>query len=77
MVMTSVPTLFDVQDLIWHDGRHVVRILYRGTVEGTPVLSFEHTEYRWMTVEEILQLNDVEFDRFLVALVHDKADLLR
>jgi ADP-ribose pyrophosphatase YjhB (NUDIX family) len=77
LVMTSVPTLFDAQDLIWHDGRHVVRILYKGTIEGAPTLSHEHSEYKWMTVDEMLALNDVEFDRFLVALVHDKADELR
>lgn len=77
LVMTSVPSFFDIQDLIWHDGRHVVRILYTGTIDGTPILSHEHTEYKWFTVEEMLQLNDVEFDRFLVALLHEKAELLR
>ncbi len=77
LVMTSEPSFFDLQDLIWPDGRHVVRLLYVGTIDGTPVLSFEHTEYKWFTVEEMLQLTEVEFDRFLVALVHEKADLLR
>ena len=77
LVMTSQFAFFDLQDLIWPDGRHVVRLLYAGTIEGTPVLSFEHTEYKWFTVDEMIELTDTEFDRFLVALVHEKADLLR
>ncbi len=77
LTMTSEPAFFALQDLIWPDGRHVVRLLYTGTIDGTPVLSFEHSEYRWFTLDEMLALTDVEFDRFLVALVHEKADLLR
>lgn len=77
LVMTSAPVFFDLQDLMWPDGRHIVRILYTGTIEGEPTLSHEHSEYKWFTVDEMLQLNDIEFDRFLIVLVHEKADLLR
>lgn len=77
LVMTSEPVFFTLQDLIWWDGRHVVRLLYRGTIDGTPVLSDEHTEYKWHTVDELLALKEDELDQYLVALVHNSADVLR
>lgn len=78
LVMTSDPVFFTLQDIIWPapDGRHVLRILYTGTIVGEPTLSFEHSEHKWFTLDEMLELSDVEFDRFLVALVHEKKDLL-
>jgi hypothetical protein len=62
--------------MMWPD-RHVVRITYTGSADREPVLSHEHTEYRWSTLEEILQLTEGEFDRFLKALISENADLLR
>lgn len=77
LTMTAEPVFFTLQDLIWPDGRHVVRLLYRGEADGVPVLSDEHSEYMWVTVDDILELKESEFDQDLLALVQEKADLLR
>lgn len=68
LVMTSEPKVLGIQDMMWPD-RHVVRITHTGTIEGTPILSEEHSEYRWATLENILALKDEEFDTFLRALI--------
>lgn len=62
LTMSGAPVLVDVQDMQWPD-RHIVRIVYKGTAEGRPRLSHEHTEYRWMSAGEIRELAD--FDRYL------------
>lgn len=70
LVMTEAPVLVDVQDMQWPD-RHVVRIVYSSSAEGTPRLSHEHTEYRWMNAAEISELAD--FDRYLSELLKSGA----
>ena len=77
LTMTGEPVFFALQDLIWPDARHVVRLLYRGTIEGVPILSHEHTEYKWSTADEIAALSDQVFDRFLVTLVEERIEELR
>ncbi len=75
--MTSDPIFYEMQDILWPEGRHVIRLLFRGTIDGTPVLSYEHSEYTWFTVEEIAALNETEFDTLLLKLVRENGDLLR
>ncbi|MFA7310139.1 MAG: NUDIX domain-containing protein [Candidatus Paceibacterota bacterium] len=70
LTMTSEPKVLGIQDMIWPD-RHVVRITHTGTIEGTPSLSHEHTEYKWFTIDEILELEELEFDKFLRRLIED------
>lgn len=76
LTMSSEPRVLGIQDLMWPD-RQVVRITHVGTVEGTPKLSEEHTEYRWATLDEILVLSEREFDRFLRTLIQENAASLR
>ncbi len=64
------PVFLTVQDMMWPD-RHVVRLVYTGVAEGDPVLSHEHTEFKWMTPNEIRVLSLAEFDRYLIPLFAD------
>ncbi|MDB5238154.1 MAG: GDP-mannose mannosyl hydrolase [Candidatus Kaiserbacteria bacterium] len=64
------PVFLTVQDMMWPD-RHVIRLVYTGIAEGDPVLSHEHTEFKWMTAEEIKKMTDLEFDRYLSPLFAD------
>ena len=76
LTMTSEPKVLGIQDMMWPD-RQVVRITHTGTIEGTPTLSEEHTEYRWATLDEILALTETEFDRFLRELIHANRNSLQ
>lgn len=61
--------LIAAQDILKNVGKHVVRLTYEGTAEGEPTLSDEHVEYRWVSVEELEQL--AELDRFVKELLDD------
>jgi len=76
LTMTSAPRVLGIQDMLWPD-RHVVRITHTGTIEGEPRLSEEHSEYRWATLEEILALDEREFDTYLRKLISAHKDSLR
>lgn len=75
LVMTSAPKFLGVHDLMWPD-RHVVRLTYSGTIDGEPTLSPEHSEYRWFTLDEIVLLEDSEFDEKLRLLFAEQSGLL-
>jgi 8-oxo-dGTP pyrophosphatase MutT (NUDIX family) len=77
LTQTSEPVLFDMQDILWPEGRHVIRLLYRGTIEGEPVLSYEHSEHKWFSVDEMIALSEAEFDSLLLKLVRTQHELLR
>ena len=68
LTMTSEPILLGIQDMLLTD-RHVGRITHTGTIEGTPTLSEEHSEFKWASLEEILALSDAEFDTYLRTLI--------
>jgi 8-oxo-dGTP pyrophosphatase MutT (NUDIX family) len=77
LTQTSEPVFFDMQDILWPEGRHVIRLLYRGTIEGEPVLSYEHSEHKWFSVDEMIALSEAEFDSLLLKLVRTQHELLR
>ena len=52
--LSRVDTLLAAQDIFVADADvHVVRLTYRGAAEGEVVISSEHDDYRWMTLEEV------------------------
>ncbi|OYX53477.1 hypothetical protein B7Y92_02950 [Candidatus Saccharibacteria bacterium 32-50-13] len=52
--LSRVDTLLAAQDIFVADADvHVVRLTYRGVAEGEVVISSEHDDYRWMTLEEV------------------------
>lgn len=53
------PKLITAQDILKKD-KHVVRLTYVGAAEGEVVLSEEHTEYKWLSLEEISKLEPVD-----------------
>jgi 8-oxo-dGTP diphosphatase len=65
--MTSEPNLVAAQDILKLPKRHIVRLTYVGTTEGMPVLSEEHTEYGWFSLEEIRTFENL--DKYLKALL--------
>ncbi len=52
--ITSEPRLISAQDILRIADKHIVRLSYVADVAGELVLDMvEHTEYKWVTVEEI------------------------
>lgn len=67
--ITSVPILIAAQDIIPNTGQHVVRLTYTAETIGTPILDMvEHTEYRWVTSEELREEPDL--DRYVRELLN-------
>ena len=59
--ITSEPELICAQDIIPNPEKHVVRLSYKGKTSGTPVLdTSENIEYKWLSLEEIDQMEDVD-----------------
>ena len=54
------PELVRAQDIIPNSERHIVRLTYVGRADGTPVLSEEHTEYNWFTLEELRKIENLD-----------------
>ncbi len=54
--LLAEPALVYAQDILRIPGRHVVRLTYVGNVNGTPELDSDHTEYKWLTIEELKNL---------------------
>lgn len=52
--LTSTPKLIYAQDIIIGNVKHVVRLTYRATTEGTPVLdTHENISYKWMLLDQM------------------------
>ena len=60
LTMSSQPRLVAAQDIMKWTDRHVVRLTYIGEGSGEPRLSEEHTEYKWLTLEEVCALENVD-----------------
>ncbi len=58
--LTGEPALVAAQDILRVPGRHVVRLTYLGAIEGEPKLDGDNTEYRWFTIEELRQLENLD-----------------
>lgn len=73
VTLKNDPTLIYAQDIIVPDEKHVVRLTFVGSVEDEPVLDHEHTEYKWLSLEEMK--NFEHLDRFAREVV--EKDLLK
>ncbi|MEI8366167.1 MAG: NUDIX domain-containing protein [Parachlamydiaceae bacterium] len=58
--LTEEPHLIGAQDIIPDGERHIVRLTYISKTEGEPVLSEEHTEFRWFGIEELQTLEGLD-----------------
>ncbi len=56
----SEPRLIDAQDIIRLPEKHIVRLTFVSNTEGEPVLDEEHTEYRWITLGEMKQMEKLD-----------------
>lgn len=55
------PKLIDAVDILRVPGLHVVRLTYLGRIDGEPIVDTEEIEdYKWLTIEEIKNLDDVD-----------------
>lgn len=64
--ITSAPKLIAAQDIIRPD-KHIVRLTFGGDTSGEPTLNEEHTEYQWLTLDEMLAIRELdEFTRELI-----------
>lgn len=53
------PKLITAQDIL-KEGKHIVRLTYIGFADGEVKLSEEHTEYQWLSLEEIARLEPID-----------------
>jgi 8-oxo-dGTP diphosphatase len=66
MQITNSPVLMGAQDIFTSDELHVVRLTYTLDADGDVSISDEHQDARWLTLEEIKQLN---LDLYVRALI--------
>ena len=53
------PRLITAQDIL-KTHKHIVRLTYVGSADGEVKLSEEHTDYKWLILEEILKLEPLD-----------------
>ncbi len=59
--LNEIPKLIAAQDILLAPGRHVVRLTYKGTIEGEPTLDTEeNTEYKWLSLIEVKNLENTD-----------------
>jgi 8-oxo-dGTP pyrophosphatase MutT (NUDIX family) len=69
--ITSEPKLIAAQDIMRPTkNRHIVRLTYVGEANGEVILSDEHTEYKWLSLEEIKKLEPI--DQYLKEILDRK-----
>lgn len=62
LTLNSDPTLIAAQDILPGSKKHVVRLTYVADIKGKPKLdAVEHEEYKWFSLEEIKELDDVDY----------------
>ena len=59
LMLTGEPKLIDAQDII-RPQKHIVRLTYSGFADGEVKLSEEHTDYKWLTLEEVKNLDPID-----------------
>jgi len=55
----GIPKILAAQDIIMAD-KHIVRITYTGEANGEVILSDEHTDYKWLTLDEIKDIEPMD-----------------
>jgi len=65
----SEPILIYAQDIIPNPEKHVVRLTYIAETAGDPILdTSENVEYKWLTLEEIK--NHEDLDIYVKEIIH-------
>ena len=54
------PKLIAAQDIMRFPSKHVVRLTYTANIEGEPRLDKDHTGYKWLTMEELKNLKELD-----------------
>ena len=54
------PKLVAAQDILRVPGRHVVRLTFVGEADGTPHLDDDHTEFKWVTAEDMRGMENLD-----------------
>ncbi len=67
--LSGTPKLVAAQDILRVEGRHVVRLTYIGEAEGEPILSDEHDQFAWVTLDQVRE--NPGLDRYLLELLKD------
>ena len=66
------PKLIGAQDILRVPGKHIVRITYLGEIDGEIKIDpEEHDDYRWFTLEEIKQRDDI--DKYFMELLNNNS----
>lgn len=66
----DTPTLIAAQDIFTSEDKHIVRLTYKGQIEGKPILDkSENIEYSWFTKKEIE--NHTDLDIYLKELLNE------
>lgn len=58
--ITGEPKLITAQDILKIQDKHIVRLTYKGMADGEVKLSDEHSECRWLSLEEISKLEPMD-----------------
>src|SRR3989338_5114388 len=53
------PILIAAQDILQSE-KHVVRLTYTAVIDGDPILSDEHTEFGWFTIDEMKNIDGLD-----------------
>lgn len=59
-VKSETLKILGAQDIFHGENKHVVRITFEGDVSGETILSEEHTEFKWVTINEALKIEGLD-----------------
>lgn len=72
MEIVGRPKLLAAQDILKSPDRHIVRLTYMGKAKGSPVLSQEHDEYKWVSLAALTDMGE-NLDVFIKELLDNKS----
>ncbi|SRR6266568_5316899 len=62
LILVDKPRLIAAQDIMPNAEKHIVRLTYIADIQGEPKLDTqEHVAYQWLTLEEIKQMEDLDY----------------
>lgn len=67
LTLVAEPKIIAAQDILRITGRHVVRLTYIARIEGEVKLDDDHSQYRWVTLDELIAIESI--DRYLKELL--------
>lgn len=67
LTLVDEPRIIAAQDILRITGRHVVRLTYIARIDGDVKLDDDHSEYRWVTLDELRVIESI--DRYLKELL--------